>query len=112
MFARLNRFGPPSPLPSQALTWDGSPLLALRKSWETEHHRKDLGVFHAEFLSLAKESDPALLRDLHAAAVAGKSRLTIASGAIGGLDVLRAAKLAGLTSVAYTGSKITRVHPK
>lgn len=56
-------------------------------------------------MSIGSLVDPALLRDLQAAAEAGKSRLTIASGAIGGLDVLRAAKLAGLTSVAYTGSK-------
>lgn len=56
-------------------------------------------------MSIGSLADPALLRDLEAAAVTGKSRLTVASGAIGGLDVLRAAKLAGLTSVVYTGSK-------
>lgn len=56
-------------------------------------------------MSIGSLSDPALLHELEAAAVAGMSRLTVAPGAIGGLDVLRAAKLAGLTSVAYTGSK-------
>lgn len=58
--------------------------------------------------SIGSLADPALLRDLEVAAVTGKSRLTIASGAIGGLDVLRAAKLAGLSSVAYTGTKPPR----
>jgi len=56
-------------------------------------------------VSIGSLADTTLLRDLEVAAVAGKSRLTIASGAIGGLDALRAAKLAGLSSVAYTGTK-------
>jgi len=56
-------------------------------------------------VSIGSLADPALLRELEAAATIGKSRLTVASGAIGGLDVLRAAKLAGLSSVAYTGTK-------
>lgn len=56
-------------------------------------------------MSIGSLADPALMRDLQAAAVTGNSRLTVASGAIGGLDVLRAAKLAGLASVSYTGSK-------
>ncbi len=56
-------------------------------------------------VSIGSLSDPALLQQLEDAAVAGSSRLTIVSGAIGGLDVLRAAKLAGLTSVEYRGVK-------
>lgn len=56
-------------------------------------------------VSIGSLAEPDVLHDLEAAAVTGKSRLTIVSGAIGGLDVLRAAKLAGLSSVAYTGIK-------
>lgn len=55
--------------------------------------------------SIGSLADANLLHDLEAAAVAGNSRLTVVSGAIGGLDALRAAKLAGLASVKYTGRK-------
>ena len=50
-------------------------------------------------------ADAALVARLDAAAAAGASRLTVASGAIGGLDALRAARLAGLESVVYEGRK-------
>ena len=56
-------------------------------------------------VSIGSLSDPTLLQALETAAVFGGSKLTVVSGAIGGLDVLRAAKLAGLSSVAYTGTK-------
>ncbi|SCB58609.1 aspartate dehydrogenase [Rhizobium aethiopicum] len=56
-------------------------------------------------VSVGSLSDGALLADLEKAAQSGKSRLTVASGAIGGLDVLRSAKSAGLDTVIYTGSK-------
>ncbi len=56
-------------------------------------------------VSIGSLSDAKLLADLEMAAVAGDSRLIVASGAIGGLDALRAAKRAGLTSVAYLGCK-------
>jgi aspartate dehydrogenase len=45
------------------------------------------------------------VRKLDAAAAAGNARLTVASGAIGGLDALRAARLAGLDTVIYEGRK-------
>ncbi|MBB4234759.1 aspartate dehydrogenase [Rhizobium esperanzae] len=56
-------------------------------------------------VSVGSLSDEALLADLEKAAQSGNSRLTVASGAIGGLDVLRSAKIAGLDKVVYTGSK-------
>ncbi|MDX8356478.1 aspartate dehydrogenase [Sphingopyxis terrae] len=56
-------------------------------------------------VSIGSLSDAKLLGDLEAAAIAGDSRLIVASGAVGGLDALRAAKRAGLTSVAYLGCK-------
>ncbi|MGY5808926.1 aspartate dehydrogenase [Rhizobium sp. LEGMi198b] len=56
-------------------------------------------------VSIGSLSDASLLTKLEAAAKSGKSRLTVASGAIGGLDVLRSAKIAGLSNVVYTGSK-------
>lgn len=56
-------------------------------------------------VSIGSLADPQLRSELEAAAVAGNSRLTLASGAIGGLDVLRAARLAGLSSVQYVGTK-------
>ena len=55
--------------------------------------------------SIGSLADPDLLHDLEEAAAAGNSRLTVVSGAIGGLDALRAAKLAGLESVQYVGRK-------
>lgn len=56
-------------------------------------------------VSIGSLCDPLLRSDLEAAAVAGNSRLTVASGAIGGLDALRAARLAGMSSVQYVGAK-------
>lgn len=64
--------------------------------------RKGIDTIIASIGSLA---DPDLLHELEAAAMVGKSRLTVVSGAIGGLDALRAAKLAGLDCVCYTGRK-------
>ena len=56
-------------------------------------------------VSIGSLGDADLLRDLRKAAEDGGSKLTVASGAIGGLDVLRSAKIAGLDSVVYTGVK-------
>lgn len=56
-------------------------------------------------VSIGSLSDTELLHALEKAAEEGGSRLTVASGAIGGLDVLRSAKIAGLESVIYTGTK-------
>ncbi|MDX3976400.1 aspartate dehydrogenase [Shinella sp.] len=56
-------------------------------------------------VSIGSLGDADLLLSLETAASAGGSRLTVASGAIGGLDVLRSAKIAGLESVVYTGTK-------
>jgi aspartate dehydrogenase len=55
--------------------------------------------------SIGALADPALVRKLDAAAAAGNAGLTVASGAIGGLDALRAARLAGLDTVIYEGRK-------
>ncbi len=55
--------------------------------------------------SVGALADAALVARLDAAAAAGRSRLTVASGAIGGLDALRAARLAGLDAVVYEGRK-------
>ncbi|MDF0661652.1 MULTISPECIES: aspartate dehydrogenase [unclassified Rhizobium] len=56
-------------------------------------------------VSVGSLSDATLLAKLEKAAQLGNSRLTIATGAIGGLDVLRSAKSAGLDAVVYRGSK-------
>ncbi len=45
---------------------------------------------------------------LEEAAAAGNARAVVVSGAIGGLDVLRAAKIAGLEQVTYIGRKPPR----
>ena len=50
-------------------------------------------------------ADDDLYRSLDDAAVAGSSRLRLASGAIGALDALRAARTGSLTEVRYTGRK-------
>lgn len=56
-------------------------------------------------VSLGALADPALHASLQEAAVAGGSQLHLASGAIGALDCLRAARVGKLQSVTYTGRK-------
>jgi aspartate dehydrogenase len=50
-------------------------------------------------------ADPELLASLRLAARDAGSRLIIPAGAVGGIDALRAARLAGLASVRYRGRK-------
>lgn len=59
-------------------------------------------------VSLGALADPVLEQDLTAAAVAGGAQLHLASGAIGALDCLQAARVGGLTDVTYTGRKPPR----
>ncbi len=56
-------------------------------------------------VSIGSLGDSQLVANLERAADEGSSRMTVVSGAIGGLDVLRSAKIAGLDSVVYTGVK-------
>lgn len=55
--------------------------------------------------SIGSLADKEFLAKLEAAASRGGSRLSVVSGAIGGLDVLRSARIAGLNQVIYSGSK-------
>lgn len=56
-------------------------------------------------LSIGALADQTLSEELRAAAQKGNSRLHLASGAIGALDVLRSARIGGLAKVTYTGRK-------
>lgn len=56
-------------------------------------------------VSLGALADQALYDRLEHAARAGRSRLHLASGAIGALDCLQAARIGGLDTVVYTGRK-------
>ena len=56
-------------------------------------------------LSVGALSEAGLPEKLEAAARSGNTRLTLLAGAIGGIDALAAARLAGLTEVIYTGRK-------
>ncbi|MDM8165744.1 aspartate dehydrogenase [Roseovarius sp.] len=56
-------------------------------------------------VSLGALADPALETALTEAARRGRAQLHLASGAIGALDALRAARVGGLTEVTYTGRK-------
>ncbi len=56
-------------------------------------------------VSLGALADAALYDRLKHAATDGNARLHLASGAIGGLDALRAARIGALDAVTYTGRK-------
>ena len=56
-------------------------------------------------LSVGALADPGLPEQLEAAARKGGTQVHLLSGAIGGIEALSAAKLAGLTHVTYTGRK-------
>lgn len=60
-------------------------------------------------LSVGALADPDTLESLRAATQVGKSRLRIASGAIGGLDAIASASIGGLDSVRHTIRKPARV---
>lgn len=59
-------------------------------------------------VSLGALADDGLYQTLQQAAIGGNSRLHLASGAIGALDCLRAARVGNLQSVTYTGRKPPR----
>lgn len=50
-------------------------------------------------------ADPTLFERLKAAAAAGQGRLSLVSGAVGGIDALAAARYGGLAKVSYIGRK-------
>jgi len=56
-------------------------------------------------LSIGALSEPGLVEQLDDAARRGATRLHLLSGAIGGVDAIAAARLAGLDEVTYTGRK-------
>lgn len=53
-------------------------------------------------ISIGALADPDVLREVTAAARAGRSKLLLASGAVGSLDALRAARTLGLDAVTHT----------
>jgi aspartate dehydrogenase len=59
-------------------------------------------------VSIGALADPDLHRSLEQAAEEGHAKLHLASGAIGALDCLRAARVGNLQSVTYTGRKPPR----
>ena len=71
-----------------------------------EHGPKILDAGHALLsVSIGAFADPILKDALDKAAIDGDGTIILASGAIGGLDALRAARIGGLESVRYIGRK-------
>ncbi len=111
---RPGKAAPPVP-PGVRLVRDVQDLIAARPDCVVEcagHGAlRDLGpaVLAAGIdlivASVGALADDAVLADLKQAATRGGAQITLAAGAIGGIDVLAAAKLSGLTSVRYTGRK-------
>ena len=58
--------------------------------------------------SVGALADPALETSLREAALQGRARLLLSTGAIGAVDLLCAARIGGLRGVSYTGSKPPR----
>lgn len=56
-------------------------------------------------VSLGALADKMIEQELNAAAAAGRSQLHLATGAIGALDCLQAARIGGLSDVTYIGRK-------
>ncbi|MCG8491264.1 MAG: aspartate dehydrogenase [Sneathiellales bacterium] len=56
-------------------------------------------------VSLGALADKKVEKDLHTAATMGRSQLHLATGAIGALDCLQAARIGGLSEVTYIGRK-------
>lgn len=56
-------------------------------------------------VSIGSLTDDALRESLHAAAEKSGARLILCSGAIGGIDLLSAARLAGIHAITYTSRK-------
>jgi aspartate dehydrogenase len=56
-------------------------------------------------LSVGAVSEPGMLEQLDAAARKGATQVHLLSGAIGGVDAMAAARIAGLDDVTYTGRK-------
>ena len=65
----------------------------------------DIDVIIASIGALA---DEALYEAVYSAAEAGKAQITLPAGAIGGVDVMAAAKLSDITEVVYVGRKSPR----
>ena len=71
-----------------------------------EHGPEILGAGHALLsISIGAFADPDLKDMLEKAAIDGDGKIILASGAVGGLDALRAARVGDLTSVRYIGRK-------
>ncbi len=59
-------------------------------------------------VSIGALTDDALRASLHDAAAKSGARLILCSGAIGGIDLLSAARLSGITSITYTSRKLPK----
>lgn len=112
----LLREAPVTPLPAEFRIWTRvQDLIAARPDLVVEcatHQAVDETVpellaagIDVAIVSVGALARPGLAEKIEAAARAGRSRAIVVSGAIGGLDVLGAAKHAGLDRVTYVGRK-------
>lgn len=105
--ASLDAEGPPRVTHAAALPADTDLMVDCAGHAALAEHGPAILARGIDLISVSAGAlaDPVLIDRLEAAALAGGARLHLASGAIGALDCLQAARVGGLDKVIYIGRK-------